>query len=165
MPTNVVRIYNAIAERDAKGDLQHAYYHPGVGTDGTWWDRVVGGGTGAGLDRNIKSAYRELCGDYWQSGTDTFLFGFSRGAYTVRSLGGLVARCGLIDTANLNEPEIWSQIERVFQFGYRRRSERRDDWDAAGYRFRNPGDKPFRFVSSASGTPSVPLAFRATWRC
>jgi len=59
-PTNVVRLYNAVAD-NAKGVAQTTYYHPGVGTNGSWWDKAVGGGTGAGLDDNIMSAYQKLC--------------------------------------------------------------------------------------------------------
>ncbi|MEO4017835.1 DUF2235 domain-containing protein, partial [Pseudomonas sp. P2663] len=60
-PTNVVRLYNAVADFDAQGAAQTSYYHPGVGTNGNWWDKAVGGGTGAGLDDNIMSAYQKLC--------------------------------------------------------------------------------------------------------
>ena len=52
-PTNVARISNAIV----KNQNQKVYYHPGVGTGESWWDKVVGGGTGTGLSRNILSAY------------------------------------------------------------------------------------------------------------
>ena len=66
-PTNVVRLHNAVAETDAKGAPQEKYYHPGVGTSGKWWDKAIGGGTGAGLDDNIKSAYQKLCYNYKQT--------------------------------------------------------------------------------------------------
>jgi len=44
VPTNVVQIFNAVAEKDSQGRPQHRYYHPGVGTDGSWWDKMKGGG-------------------------------------------------------------------------------------------------------------------------
>ena len=74
-PTNVAKLYNAVA-KDAQ---QLAYYHPGVGTNGGLLDRMVGGGTGAGLERNIMSAYQWLAANY-RDGDRIFLFGFSRGA-------------------------------------------------------------------------------------
>ena len=40
------------------------YYHPGVGTSPGIFDKVMGGGVGAGLDKNIMSAYRNLCDNY-----------------------------------------------------------------------------------------------------
>jgi hypothetical protein len=125
VPTNVVRIFNAVAQRDGKGAEQQRYYHPGVGTNGSWFDKVAGGGTGVGLDRNIMSGYRELC-DRYRPGDAIYLFGFSRGAYTVRSLAGFIGRCGLLDTSKLSEAESWARIERLFQKGYRRHVESRD---------------------------------------
>src|SRR6478609_2757905 len=125
VPTNVVRIFNAVAPRDARGDEQQRYYHPGVGTNGSWFDKMAGGSTGAGLDRNIMSAYRELC-DRYRSGDAIYLFGFSRGAYTVRSLAGFIGRCGLLDTTGLPEFRIWENIERLFHSGYRSRFESRE---------------------------------------
>lgn len=95
VPINVVRLYNALADEN-KGIKQLKYYHPGVGTEAGWLDRAMGGATGKGLDANIKSAYHWLCRNY-QVDADIYLFGFSRGAYTVRSLGGMIARCGLLD--------------------------------------------------------------------
>lgn len=146
-PTNVVRLYNAVANVDSTGVPQHKYYHPGVGTDGSWWDKVIGGGTGRGLDRNIMSAYRELC-DHYETDDRIFLFGFSRGAYTVRSLGGLISCCGLLKTADLSESQAWERIEQIFQRGYRRKSEDRMVWEEFGWTFHNASDQtiPIRFV-------------------
>ena len=59
-PTNVPRLFNALAATDERGGEQKKYYHSGVGTDGGWWNRLVGGGSGQGLDNNIKSAYQWL---------------------------------------------------------------------------------------------------------
>lgn len=146
-PTNVVKIYNVLEEQDKNGIVQHKYYHPGVGTNGTWWDKAIGGGTGKGLNKNIMSAYRELC-DYFQDGDQIFLFGFSRGAYTVRSLAGLMSCCGLLQTKELSDSEIWQRIERVFEQGYRRKSETRKDWDKLGWQFHNSPENmiPIHFV-------------------
>ncbi|HEU4619545.1 MAG TPA: DUF2235 domain-containing protein [Gammaproteobacteria bacterium] len=136
VPTNVVRLFNAVAEVDAQGTEQLKYYHPGVGTDGSWWDKLSGGSTGRGLDRNIMSAYRYLC-DHYSPDDAIFLFGFSRGAYTVRSLGGLIAHCGLLRTADLTHAEAWRRIEQVFEQGYRRGSEKREHWESRGWAFHN----------------------------
>jgi uncharacterized protein (DUF2235 family) len=111
-PTNVAKLYNAVA-KDAQ---QLAYYHPGVGTNGGLLDRMVGGGTGAGLERNIMGAYQWLALRY-REGDRIFLFGFSRGAYTVRSLGGLLAHSGLLDLSDpaLAPGEVWSRVQEVFE--------------------------------------------------
>lgn len=146
-PTNVVRLYNAVAQTDAKGVHQEIYYHPGVGTSGKWWDKALAGGTGAGLDANIMSAYQKLCFSY-RPGDTIYLFGFSRGAYTVRSLCGFMACCGLLKIADLQPAEVWSRIEHLLTRGYRRKVETRADWDADGWAFHNaPGaDIPVRFI-------------------
>lgn len=73
---------------------QVAYYDEGVGNDG-WYDRKLGGVHGVGLSENIREAYIHLVRNYRENDR-VFIFGFSRGAYTARSLAGLVYRCGLL---------------------------------------------------------------------
>ena len=104
--TNVVLTYMLVRKHDA----QVAYYDPGVGTGG--WDYEETGAlkaksdqaTGHGLQKNVEDAYRYLMGCY-QPGDRIFLFGFSRGAFTVRSLAGMLHKCGLLrrDAGNLVE--------------------------------------------------------------
>ncbi len=115
-PTNVVKLYN-LAVADAR---QLCYYHPGVGAEGNLVERALGGGIGLGLSSNILSAYRWLCSNY-HSGDQIYLFGFSRGAYTVRSLGGFVTRCGLLDFSKMSDREAWKSIQKVYDRGYRQR--------------------------------------------
>jgi hypothetical protein len=112
-PTNVWKFHNAVDPKDAQGIEQQNYYHPGVGTDGSWWDKALGGGAGAGLARNVKSAYQWLATHY-SPGDRIFLIGFSRGAYTVRSLGGMIVRCGLLDLAALSPDEAWRRVDLAF---------------------------------------------------
>ena len=110
-PTNVLLLHN-VAE---KSDTQLKYYHPGVGTEGGIWDKVTGGITGKGLERNIMSAYKWL-GMNYEDGDKIFLFGFSRGAYTVRSLAGMITKCGLLDLKMIkDQDEIWKRIENVYR--------------------------------------------------
>ena len=73
-----------------------AIYHDGVGTESLKWIRVLTGATGWGLSRNVKQLYGELARVY-DPGDRIFLFGFSRGAFTVRTLSGLIATCGVLD--------------------------------------------------------------------
>lgn len=98
--TNVLKLYR-ILEKD---DQQRVFYDPGVGTIGqlAMWGRLrqklgefLGLATGYGLDDNILDAYRWLSANY-QDGDRIFLFGFSRGAYTVRALAGLIHMIGLL---------------------------------------------------------------------
>lgn len=98
--TNVLKLYR-ILEKD---DRQRVFYDPGVGTIGqlAMWGRLrqklfefLGLATGYGLDDNILDAYRWLCANY-EDGDRIYLFGFSRGAYTVRALAGLINMIGLL---------------------------------------------------------------------
>ena len=131
-PTNVVKLFNCLAELDDAGDEQVRYYHPGVGSEGNWWDKVKGGSVGVGLSKNIISAYRWL-GSNYSEGDRLFLFGFSRGAYTVRSLSGMIARCGLLDLSGLADAEVWARVETAYKSGYRKKQSR-SKW-AEGWAF------------------------------
>ena len=71
------------------------YYDEGVGTGPFAVDRYFGGAFGLGLDRNIREAYRFLSQMY-EPGDEIYVFGFSRGAFTARSLVGYVAASGLL---------------------------------------------------------------------
>lgn len=90
--TNVWRLYAMTAEHGDDGIRQIRYYDPGVGT--RWYDRVIGGMLGWGLSKNVRAAYLWLVQNY-DPGDEVFIFGFSRGAYTARSLAGFIMRCGL----------------------------------------------------------------------
>ncbi|MDX2229675.1 MAG: DUF2235 domain-containing protein [Leptolyngbyaceae cyanobacterium bins.349] len=92
-PTNVVKLSQAVKPFDDKGIAQVVYYQRGLGTK--WYDRIPGGAFGWGIDYNIKSAYEFLCFNY-ESGDEIYLFGFSRGAYTARSLAGMIYCSGLL---------------------------------------------------------------------
>lgn len=98
-PTHVHRLFEATAA----GVDQRPVYVPGVGTGGKWATRfgkllnkVGGGAFGWGLNANIKQAYRALAMLY-QTGDSILIFGFSRGAYTARSLAGMIRKVGIID--------------------------------------------------------------------
>ena len=149
VPTNVVRLYNALAEKDAVGSEQLKYYHSGVGTEGHWWDKVAGGSVGSGLGKNIQSAYKWL-GCNYQAGDRIFLFGFSRGAYTVRSLGGLVLNCGLLNLVDVPEEEVWTRVEAAYSRGYRK-GQNQSKWAGSWPFHATPDDAP------------VPIYFLGVW--
>ncbi len=96
-PTNVVKLARAIAPTAPDGKSQSVFYDQGVGTEGNLLHRLIGGASGQGLDKNIQDGYRFLMHNY-EVGDEIFLLGFSRGAYTVRSLAGLLRNCGLLHT-------------------------------------------------------------------
>lgn len=103
--TNVVRLVQCLA-RDVSRQLM--YYDPGVGTlpEPGWVTRVGkkismvdGLAFGAGLKWKVREAYRFLM-DQWEPGDQVFLYGFSRGAYTVRVLAGFLHMFGLLSRGN-----------------------------------------------------------------
>lgn len=95
--TNVWRLYEALDLRPVTGKqrLQVAYYDNGVGTSAFRPLRLLGGVFGIGLKRNVQRLYRFLSDNY-EDGDAIYLFGFSRGAFTIRLLAGLIARQGII---------------------------------------------------------------------
>ncbi len=106
-PTNVTKMARAVLPRAANGDPQIVYYDEGVGT-GNALDRFVGGTLGVGLGQNVQQAYRFLALNYEPSDR-ICMFGFSRGAFTVRSLAGLVNLAGLVHKGDLDRmAEIWA---------------------------------------------------------
>jgi uncharacterized protein (DUF2235 family) len=88
-PTNVAKLALSVAV----GSDQLFFYEPGVGTSPD--ERIAGGAFGLGLSQNIRNAYQFLA-DTYRDGDRIFLFGFSRGAYTARSLAGLIHNCGIL---------------------------------------------------------------------
>jgi uncharacterized protein (DUF2235 family) len=96
-PTNVTKLALSIADKDSAGSRQCVYYHSGVGT--SRWQRLSGGAFGAGLSGNVFDAYRFLIDNY-DSGDWLYLFGFSRGAFTARSLSGLIRSSGILRQEN-----------------------------------------------------------------
>ena len=96
--TNVARLCQSLLPEDTSGDKpipQVIYYDDGVGADANGLTRLWKGAVGQGLDRLVYEAYRFICLNY-KSGDELFLLGFSRGAYTARSVAGLIGRVGLV---------------------------------------------------------------------
>lgn len=95
--TNVVHLFSRLE----KNETQVAHYEPGVGTfpaPGRWGERAgvaLGKLFGYGITQNIENGYRFLV-EHYRPGDRVFLFGFSRGAYAVRCLAGMLHKCGLL---------------------------------------------------------------------
>ncbi|TAK56355.1 MAG: DUF2235 domain-containing protein, partial [Dehalococcoidia bacterium] len=109
--TNVAKTALTVARHGADGCPQLAYYGRGVGTGK--WDHWLGGLFGVGTSHNILDAYAYLI-DTYRPGDELYLFGFSRGAYTVRSLAGLIRNCGIL------QPRFRDRIDDAYDL-YRRR--------------------------------------------
>ncbi len=110
--TNVVITYDLAF----KNDKQLVFYDPGVGTGGWEYSEETlklsaksDSATGHGLQKNVLDAYQFLM-EVYEEGDKIFLFGFSRGAFTARSLAGMLYKCGLLRPDNDNLIEYASKI-------------------------------------------------------
>lgn len=101
-PSNVTRICRALLPDNRDGTQQIIYYQAGIGTESTLWNRFVGGGTGAGISENIREAYAFLATNY-DVGDEIYLIGFSRGAFTARSIAGFLDCIGLLTMAGMED--------------------------------------------------------------
>ena len=90
-PTNVLKLARGISPADEE-HKQHVFYDWGLGS---YHDRVLAGIAGRGIHKNILDGYRYIVHNY-KLGDRIFLFGYSRGAYTVRALCGLINNCGIL---------------------------------------------------------------------
>lgn len=111
--TNVFKIYSALLV----SSQQMPFYDSGVGADGNPVEKFAGGAFGVGLFQKIKDGYTKISQVY-EAGDEVFLFGFSRGAYTARSLAGMIGVCGL-PSKNFDD----QLVESAFQ-AYRNKSQR-----------------------------------------
>ncbi len=118
--SNVVKLFSVLDKNDPN---QIAYYDPGVGTMtesllkvtlGQRFQIMQGLAFGYGLAENVEQAYQFLMENY-EKGDKVYLFGFSRGAYTVRALAGFIFSCGLLPKGAANLiPYAWN-IYRDFE--------------------------------------------------
>jgi uncharacterized protein (DUF2235 family) len=133
--TNVCRLYRsirAIPGSAAGPTAQVKWYDRGVGTD--WYDRIAGGAFGLGLSRKIREGYKYLS-DTYDKGDDVFIFGFSRGAYTARSLVGMIRNCGLMPKGLLRSPNPDDNDELMEAYElYRTRDDSSDSIRAQNFR-------------------------------
>lgn len=95
--TNVLHHFNLVTEGPVEsGWTQKKKYQRGVGTGVL--DSITGGGFGFGLENNVRDGYNWLVENYHEN-DEIYIFGFSRGAFTARSLVGFIGACGLLRRA------------------------------------------------------------------
>ena len=124
--TNVTKLARAVLPRTKEGIDQIVFYHDGVGTR-RGLDRLTGGAFGHGMERNIRDIYRFIAYNYMPE-DEIFLFGFSRGAFTVRTLVGFMNKVGLVTKGDdFCVPELYTCYERSYK-------SESDEWKKA---FRN----------------------------
>ena len=137
--TNVTKVARAVLSRAADGIDQVVFYHDGVGT--RWGlDRFTGGAFGEGIASNIRDLYRFLVYNY-APGDEIFLFGFSRGAFTVRTLAGFMNKVGLLEKGDdFCVPDLYACYENSLTVGT-------PEWDKAHHSIRTPRScPPIKFI-------------------
>jgi uncharacterized protein (DUF2235 family) len=154
-PSNVIRLAQSVKATASDGTPQIVFYDEGIGTD-SQATKLLSGATGLGIDKNIQDCYRFLSLNY-VLGDEIYLFGFSRGAYTVRSLAGMIYCSGLLERSHITRaPEAYEL--------YRNRDIKPKDQKAVEYRQQYGDRVPITLLGcfdtvGALGIPGLP-AFR-----
>lgn len=149
-PTNVVKLAQSVKPIASDGVTQIVFYDAGVGSES---QKVLAGATGLGIDRNIEDAYRFLSLNH-VNGDEIYLFGFSRGAYTVRSLAGMIYCSGMLDRPHI------TKTHEAYEL-YRNRGVKPRDRIATEYRQDYGGRVPITLLGcfdtvGALGIPGLP---------
>jgi len=152
-PTNVVKMARCILPIGQNDVPQVVFYDQGVGTD-NFWDKLTGGIMGSGLSKNIVDAYTFLVHNY-VPGDEIFLFGFSRGAYTVRSLAGMIGLCGLLDKNNAFF--IWKAFE-IYRLYHTNQMIIDDFWKK-----RNPMRADIKFIGVWDTVGAMGIPINGPW--
>ena len=148
--TNVRRFCESVKSLSPNGAKQIKWYDQGVGTH--WYDRFIGGAIGAGLELNIVQGYEFLAKEY-DEGDEVYVLGFSRGAYTARSLVGMIRNCGLIQPKHL-------ELRVAMAYGiYRTRGDDADSLTAKLFRSSFCREIKIKFVGvwDTVGALGIPL--------
>lgn len=111
--SNVFKIYNYV-DLHAPNREQISYYDNGVGTSTNQLFKALSGGIGLGFQTNVCELYEFLARQY-EPLDQVYLFGFSRGAATIRAFTGFIGTCGLIDGRNMSAIELKKQVSRAFE--------------------------------------------------
>lgn len=154
--SNVLNMARGIKPETASAK-QIVFYDWGVGTDRK---EITGGISGVGIDKNIMDCYRFIVHNY-KKGDKLFFFGFSRGAYTVRSLAGFIRNCGLLKRKHAE------RIPQAYKL-YRSRSknsypnEKRATQFRKDYAIENKTNIEFLGVWDTVGALGIPMPFWGT---
>jgi uncharacterized protein (DUF2235 family) len=157
--TNVERLRRLIAPRDAAGNPQPVNYIPGVGVK-RGITHLLGGAFGYGLSDHVLDGYRWLC-KTWQPGDLLYLFGFSRGAYTARSLGGMIRKCGLL-RCDTGGSVARADAAAAYDF-YRDIHSRPDDPAAVAFRASHSIEIDIHFIGVWDTVGSLGIPDTASW--
>ncbi|CTQ51360.1 DUF2235 domain-containing protein [Jannaschia donghaensis] len=171
-PTNVVRLGQALSPQGDDGRVQVPIYVEGVGTGrrgvtglSKAMDRWLGGALGFGLMANVMEAYRHLVFLY-EPGDEVYVFGFSRGAFTARSLVGFIRFTGLLARADLDRiPEAVRRYSQKRIETAERRQRRNAEWRArfAPWFLVDPDDAAVYAEFGATSAVPFDITYLGVW--
>jgi len=175
--TNVFKIFEAIDLNGHRSnpylDPQVAFYDDGVGTETFLPLKLLGGAFGFGLAKNVRNLYMDLVRVYDPGDANTpadriYLFGFSRGAFTVRTLAGLIAKCGVLDRDKLRTTDALRATVRraysTYRQSYRTLLGSILNRILVGLRLRRPDADAMAEFKRANSIPSeVRIRFIGVW--
>jgi uncharacterized protein (DUF2235 family) len=115
--TNIWRLYQALdtaPPQNPSVPLQIVFYDNGVGTENFKPLAVLAGAFGLGVWRNVRDLYTFVCRNY-QPGDKIYAFGFSRGAFTVRLLMGMIGKCGIVQARVRTEAKLLEAVQMAYE--------------------------------------------------
>ncbi|KAF7719632.1 Uncharacterized protein PECH_004128 [Penicillium ucsense] len=132
VPSNVTRLCRSLnpvgTDKDGKEWQQVVWYDSGIGTNSLALGDALEGLTGQGMETNVIEAYNFVVLNY-NPGDKIMCFGFSRGAYTARTIAGLISDIGVCQQADLNRfPDLWAVYKKVKHGKRFHRSDLWFDW-------------------------------------
>lgn len=149
--TNVLKVARAVAPTH-RGIEQHVFYDWGLGS---YHSAIRAGVTGKGIRKNILDGYRYIVQNY-APGDGIYLFGFSRGAYTVRALSGLIYNCGIVKRP---DARLITSAWEIYKSTSRKKHPDGEDARAFRARHAHPGrDIAFVGVWDTVGALGVPFS-------
>ncbi|KAK6386667.1 hypothetical protein LTR65_008866 [Meristemomyces frigidus] len=160
-PSNVSRLCRALLPRSDDGIPQIVYYQAGLGSQNNIYSHFIGGYLGSGISENIREAYAFICSNY-EEGDEIYLVGFSRGAFTARSVGAFIAEVGLLTAVGLDSfypifKDWENQVDTKYKPQYGSSA-----WPVRRPSFNDPSYMP-KLVEAGLTTPNIPIKAIAVW--
>jgi uncharacterized protein (DUF2235 family) len=153
--SNVYKVYRMVSKRytgvcndGVEINEQILFYENGVGTQSNKYWRSVSGAFGLGFRRNVCDLYKFLARNYIE-GDRIFLFGFSRGASTIRACNGMIAKVGLVRGHDLRNHELEKLVKEAYKAYERHR--------------KNPGHADSIKNDKEKSHGAVPIQFLGVW--
>ncbi|MBC8553702.1 MAG: DUF2235 domain-containing protein [Candidatus Brocadiales bacterium] len=151
--SNVYKIYNAININD---NPQIRFYDNGIGTEKNKYYRGLAGAFGLGFKSNVIDLYVYLAKNY-NPDDQVYLFGFSRGAATIRAFAGFIATCGLIDGRKLDKYELKDRVNEAFG-AYKRLRKKKLQADQTKFQ-----TEQMKFIDKHKSHGIIPIKFIGIW--